>query len=141
MLTPLLLTDEELDALEETSVDETEPSKTYKIDFETGEIYAEWVDDADALKQSVIKAVRTFRDKYLIYSEDYGSEIDYLIGQNFPIEYLQLEVPRLIEEALMIDDRVEAVENFVVEQTGDQLYISFEVIAAVGESVAVEVSF
>lgn len=141
MLTPLIITNEELDAIAETVVsDETMPSKTYKIDFETGEIYAEFIDKLDAVKQAVIKTIKTTRDRYLIYSSDYGCEIQYLIGEFYSDEYLQIEVPRLIREALMIDDRINSVENFVVNRIGDELYVKFEVVTDFGDSIPIEVS-
>lgn len=139
MLTPLILIDEEFNILEDTSEDSLSPSKTYKFDIETGEIFAEFIDDGEALLQFIVKAIKTFRDKYLVYSEDYGSEIDYLLGQAYSDEYLELEVPRLIDEALLIDDRIESTENFVVSRLGDELDISFNVISTLGNYLVVEV--
>lgn len=140
MLTPLIFNSEELNNADNLiTTERTAPSKTYKIDFEKGEIYPVFIDGTEALKQAVIKAVKTMRDKYLIYSSDYGCEIYYLKGKSYSKEYLQIEVPRLIREALIIDDRIEAIENFIVNVIGDELHVSFEVTSIYGGSIPIEV--
>lgn len=140
MLTPLIFNNEELNnANNLITTEESAPSKTYKIDFEKGEIYPVFIDGTEAIKQAVKKAIKTIRDKYLIYSSDYGCEIYYLKGKSYSKEYLQIEVPRLIKEALMVDDRIEATENFIVDVIDDELHVSFEVVSIYGSSIPIEV--
>lgn len=140
MLTPLILTDEEL--LESTDVflPEILPTKTYKIDFETGEIYAELIDNEEAIKQFIVKAIKTIRDKYLIYTTNIGSEIHYLMGKTYSQEYLELEVPRLVNEALMVDDRINKAYQFKISRTDDELYINFKVETNTGDVIEMEVT-
>lgn len=132
---PLIVTDEEL-VNEEL---EAPTSRTYKFDFERGEILAQFVDNEDAIRQAAVKIVKTIRDKYLIYSSDYGSEMSDLIGQMFSLEYLQIEVPRLITEALVVDDRIEDCTNFEVAKEGDSIVVSFEIVTEIETSIVVEV--
>lgn len=140
MLIPIILTDTEIEKLEQESTDTIEPSKTFKFDFESGELFNEFVDNEEAIKQSAIKAIITNRDKYLIYSEDYGCEIFYLLGKAYSEEYLKIEVPRLIDEALMSDDRIESVDNFIITKVEDVLNITFDIITNISDTnITVEV--
>jgi hypothetical protein len=140
MLAPIILTDQEIEKLEQETETVVEPSKTYKFDFQTGQLTSTFIDDEDAIKQAAVKAIYTARSKYLVYSDDYGCEIFYLMGKAFSQEYLQLEVPRLIQEALMPDDRIETAENFVVSKKEDELHISFDLITVNSDdSMKVEV--
>ncbi|MFS1511095.1 DUF2634 domain-containing protein [Chengkuizengella sp. SCS-71B] len=109
-----------------TTLKKTESSKTYKLDFDTGEIKG-YIDGIEAVKQYVRKALSTPRFRYLIYTDQYGSELEDLIGQNVPHELVDAEVPRLIEEAISYDDRIRAVRNFSISRKGDALYATFEV--------------
>lgn len=122
---------------EETPVVET--SRTYKIDFNTGEILSEFIDDDESIKQSVIKAIYTYRDVFLIYSTDYGSELDELYGEQYSEEYLQLEIPTLIEDALMVDERIKSVKSFEIEVSGDVAYVNFTVETIYGSEFDVDV--
>jgi hypothetical protein len=141
MLVPFLIDEDELEQItQEDEEDKYAISKTYKIDFETGEILPEFINYGEAVRQAVIKAILTMRDRYIIYSSDYGCEIFYLLGKSYSEEYLQLEIPRLINEALMIDDRVAETKDFVVKKIGDELYISFNVVTDVGDTVEIEVT-
>jgi hypothetical protein len=137
---PLLISDEDIQALEETGGTIQYASKTYKFDFETGEIYAEFVDLEDAIRQGVIKAILTARDRYIIYSSDYGCEISYLMGKAYSLDYLQIEVPRLIQEALIPDERVSEAKDFTISKDGDILVITFTVITDLQSEVDVEVN-
>jgi hypothetical protein len=140
MLAPIILTDQEIEKLEQETETIVEPSKTYKFDFQTGQLTSTFIDDEDAIKQAAVKAIYTARSKYLVYSDDYGCEIFYLMGKAYSQEYLQLEVPRLIQEALMPDDRIETAENFTVSKSEDELHISFDLITVNSDdSIKVEV--
>jgi len=105
------------------------PSKTYAIDFVTGDIGGE-LDGIDAIKQYIVKAIKTARFRFSIYDTDYGSEIDDLIGQDVSIALLETEIPRVIEEAILYDDRVISVYDFELTREGDRLYVSFYVETA-----------
>jgi hypothetical protein len=140
MLGPIILTDDELAKLDEQSTTTDAPSKTYTFDFDTNELIEVFIDDMQAIKQAAMKAIYTNRDRYLIYSSDYGSEIFYLLGSGYSEDYLKLEIPRLVKEALMPDDRIVDAQNFVISKDGDTLNIQFDLITNISnDSITVEV--
>ena len=79
----------------------------------------------EALKIWVYKTLSTLRYVFPIYSTDYGTEIDVLIGKNLSLSILEKEFKRQIVEALTIDDRIKDVSNFSISQNKDSLNISF----------------
>ncbi|WP_128893604.1 DUF2634 domain-containing protein [Longirhabdus pacifica] len=120
-----------------TQQDQTEdsaiasPSKTYAFDFNTGEIKG-FVEDVEALKQYIRKALVTPRLRYLIYSDQYGSELESLIGSYDSQPLIYAEVPRLIKDALIYDDRIIDVYDFQVEARIDDLFATFTVESIYG---------
>lgn len=102
------------------------PSKTYALDFETGDV-GSIIDGPDAIRQFIRKAIATARFRFLIYDAQYGCELEDLIGQDVPLPLLQAEIPRVIREALVYDDRIADVGNFVIRREADALYVSFDV--------------
>lgn len=115
-----------------------QPLKTYALDIDNG-VLGGIVDGIDALKQFVVKAIKTARYRFAIYDDDYGSEIDDLIGGSATLELLQTEIPRVIEEALLFDDRITDVYDFEMTRDGDRLTVSFYVDFN-SESIPMEVT-
>lgn len=119
------------------SVSETrtfETSRTWRIDFENGRI-REVIDGEPALRQFIRKAIMTARYRFVIYDDQYGSEVDRLIGAYDATDALiRAELPRLIREALIYDDRIANVDNFTFEQRGDAIYVTFTVTTTSGFS-------
>jgi hypothetical protein len=141
MLRPLVYTNEEIAEIQNEQVKVKYPNKTYRIDLGTGEIFAEFIDLSEAIRQTVVKTVGTQRDKYIIYSSNYGSEITSLMGKGYSNDLLELEVPRLIRECLMIYDWFKDVNNFTINKINDQLNVAFNVVTNIGiDDVTVEVS-
>lgn len=140
-LTPItIIIDEEIteDVATSTSV-ETQPSKTFELDLLNGQIGG-YIDGEQAIQQFIRKAVFTARNRYLIYSDAYGSELSDLVSKNLPFSVLEIEIPRLIEDALVYDDRIASVGNFVLTQESDKLFVSFVVALVNGETVESEVT-
>lgn len=102
--------------------------KTYKIyeDKIQGSI-----DGIEALQQAIVKILSTEKYEYPIYSFDYGVEWKKLVGKN--LDYVKIEFKRLVKEALLNDDRIEDVKNFVFENEGDELVCFFDVVSIYGE--------
>lgn len=111
-------------AEEVADLSDEQPLKTYGLDFVNGEMGGT-VDGITAIKQFVEKAIKTARFRFAIYDDDYGSEIEDLIGSDASIELLETEVPRVIEEALLYDDRINDVYDFELTREGDRLNVSF----------------
>lgn len=70
-------------------------------------------DGIDAVKQAIFLILSTERYKYVIYSHNYGVELDTLYGK--PMTYVLPELRRRIREALAQDDRITDVDNFSFE--------------------------
>lgn len=117
----------------------TQPTKTYALDIDNGKLGG-IIDGEQAIRQFIRKAVITARFRFLIYDDQYGCELEDLIGQDVPFELLETEIPRVIREALIYDDRVQNVYNFTVLREGDRLYIVFTVALVNGALITEEVT-
>jgi len=106
-----------------------QPSLTWKLDGAKERI-AGRLDGIEAVKQAAYKILLTPRLNHLIYSSNYGSELEKLIGSN-PI-FVQSEITRMIREALTQDDRISSIENVQITAAGDGLLIEFTVISSYG---------
>jgi hypothetical protein len=111
-------------------------SKTYFLDFNTGVIHG-LVDGEIALKQAIRKAIITNMHRPLIYDGAYGSELETLIGSSHSVAYLRSEVPRMIKDALVYDDRIEDVADFNVSISGDVVYVEFLVVLTDGTKITI----
>lgn len=120
------VTDIELDNIEFTQ----EPTKTYALDIETGRIRGTTT-GTDAMKQAIYLMLNTERYKYLIHSWNYGIELEDLIGKSK--SYVFPEVKRFISEALLQDDRITLVDDFIFTESGNKLTVEFTVHTSVGD--------
>lgn len=114
-------------------------SKTYKLDFDSGKLGG-IINGKEAVRQFIHKTVTTARFRFPIYTDEYGCELENLIGLDIPIELLNSEIPRVIREALIYDERIKEVNNFDIRRDYDKLYVSFSVTTVEGvinEEVAV----
>ncbi|WP_304179747.1 DUF2634 domain-containing protein [Leptotrichia trevisanii] len=96
-----------------TSADITvkeQPTKTYKMELYKGNYILGFVDSQKAMEQAIYKIIRTERYKYIIYSWNYGIELEDLFGM--PVKYCVVELERRISEALLQDNRITAVHTF-----------------------------
>lgn len=116
----------DLDNLE--IVEEIDTTRTYKIIEDS---LSGYIDNLEALKQSIYKVLSTEKYTYPIYSFDYGIELESLIGKD--PNYVKIELKRRIEECLLEDERIEGVSDFEFTQDGDCLYCSFNVVSIYGE--------
>lgn len=105
----------------------TLPSRTYALDFETGLVVERIMDGTEAVRQFIRKAIQTARYRYLIYNSQYGCEIESLLGQDISQQLLKSEITRVITEALREDDRVAAVDQFLIVRENDKLFVTFMV--------------
>jgi phage baseplate assembly protein W len=119
--------------------DTSGPSKTYAFNFDTGEIGG-IVDEEKAIRQFVRKTITTPRFRFLIYDDQYGCELENLIGQDVTNEYLEHDIPRMITEALVYDDRISNVTDFVITRDSDKVYVSFTLVTSDGTLINEEVT-
>ncbi|MGX7196723.1 DUF2634 domain-containing protein [Enterococcus olivae] len=92
--------------MDEELIEET-PTKTYRV--ENGRVSG-FIDEQEAMKQAIQKALATRRFAHAIYSENYGSDLEDLVGES--LDLVKAELERIVSEALLIDDRVLLIENF-----------------------------
>lgn len=90
-----------------------------------------FVDGLEALKQSIYKRLSTEQFEHPIYSFNYGVAWKQLLGEEEP--YVRAEMKRMIEEALLQDDRVLEVDGFQFEFSGDTCKCSCNVTSIYGE--------
>lgn len=107
------------------------PTKTWRFNNRTGRIEDE-ITDEDALEQFVVKALRTARNRFMIYDHQYGNDIEDMIGTNVTQALAQAEIPRLVREALIYDDRVLDVKTRIERRVNDKLYVHVTVDSVYG---------
>jgi len=115
---------------------EEETSHTYKLDLDNSTI-AGYVDDLEAMKQAIYLILNIERYEYLIYSWNYGIELNDLYGQ--PISFVLPELKRRITEALLQDTRITGVENFSFETNKGKVHATFTVNTIYGDVEAEKV--
>ena len=93
--------------------------------FRTDSQIRGYADKLRAMEQAIYKIINTERYQYIIYSWNYGIELQDLFGQ--PIPYVYAELQRRIEEALLNDDRITKVYNFDFSHEGGDVMVEFDV--------------
>lgn len=122
LLLPAYIEDEaELAELEE----EIKQPKEYGVNFETGQLTGEIVEGKEAIKVWIWFALQTPRYRYYIYTWDYGSEFEDLIGQGYTEEYIEAEAQRMTEDCLLVNENIQSISEFAVNMENDTLTVSF----------------
>lgn len=117
---PETLNEENLIDIEEY---ESPPSLTYRLDFTNRRIIGK-VDDKEAVMQFIKKVLDTSKYAYEIYDWYYGNELLALVGMSY--DYIVVEAPRIIEEALLVDDRITYIDQWSFKKVAvDAIEISF----------------
>lgn len=107
--------------------------KEYAFDFNTGQLKLRGgqpylVEKNEALKIWIWKALHTSRFTYLAYSTNYGNEINTLVGRYLAKPLLYSELKRMIEEALLCNDKyLKSITEFEVTQKGSKVECVFAV--------------
>lgn len=86
------------------------------------------VEGNEAIAVWIWHAIKTYRYAFSVYSWDFGSEIDTLLGQNYTYELTKAEVTRYIQEALLINPYILEVTKIDVSFNGDVLTVYARVI-------------
>lgn len=103
----------------------TEPDVTFGINSDMTKVCSV-IDGLEAIKQAVYIMLNIERYQYIIYSFDFGVELQDLIGE--PIDYIEAELERRIADCLEQDDRITEVTDFEFEKAeNDKLSVSFSV--------------
>lgn len=119
---------EETEAQEEVYI-----PKEYGINFETGQLSGRVVEGLEAVKVWAWLALQTARQRYYIYSTDYGQEYEDLIGKSYSKEYADMELKRMTEECLLINPYITGIEDFEAVKSEDCVELSFKMITLLGD--------
>ena len=105
---------------------------TYNFDFKQGEfvMYGGGVVvlvGIDALRLWIDKTIRTQFGRYSIYNgKNYGANIeDLIIGKSYGFDFVESELKREIETALLRHEDILSVNKFSVMKKGTVLDVSF----------------
>ncbi len=114
--------------------------KTFDFDFEAGEFVMKngnpvVLSGIDALKLWIQKCIRTQLNRYSIYKgKQYGANIeDLVIGKSYGIDFVESELRREIETALLQNEDIQNMSSFSVKRAGSTLNISFTLITVYGK--------
>ena len=107
----------------------SQPSKTWLINRQTMRVQCQ-NDDLESVRQAVEIILSTKRFEWQIYSSNVGTELESLIGE--AASYIESEFPRMVEEALLVDDRVTEVNDFSFTVSGDTMTWTFTVVTVFG---------
>lgn len=119
--------------------------KTFKFDFSKREfvtnvnnqvLTAE--DESEILKETVSKILYDDRYKYLIYSDDYGNEINNILAQDLTEEVLISEIKRAYTEALAYHPKIESIEDMNVYVENNKIYAEFTVVGKYGAIIKIQ---
>lgn len=91
------------------------------------------VSGADAVKVWIWKSLMTVRFRHDVYTQDYGSEVESLIGQPFTAAVKHSEAVRYVREALMVNPYIRAVRQVDVSFSGNHLTVCCTVETIYGE--------
>ena len=113
----------------------SQPSKTWIIDRNTMQVSC--MDKGlEAVRQAVEIALNVERYKWTIYSTNFGSELNDLVGEDEA--YIIAEIPRLVEGALSPDNRVVSVDDYAYKKTDtNSVKVTFTVHTVFGDLVEV----
>ena len=90
-------------------------SNTYKLNYAKNNLKG-FVDNLEAVKQSIYLILNIERYEYLIYDWDYGFQISDLIGSE--INSILPEIQNRITDALIQDTRINSVDDFSFDIKG-----------------------
>lgn len=125
---------EDEDLLEEEDAGEVEPYREYEIDPETKRFTGRILEGTEAILTWIIFTLKSKRYEHEIYSWEYGEEFSEMIGNSYEPDLLQSEAKRMVEEALLVNEHITAINNFEAEQIKDKLHISFSVETDQGDT-------
>lgn len=96
-------------------IGQNEVTRTYKVDNYNKRIIGT-TDGQSAIEQAIMKNFDTERYTYVIYSKNYGIELEKYIGKDF--DYIQADLQRTLEDCLLADSRIYAISNLQFTQEG-----------------------
>lgn len=111
------------------------PNDTYILDFDNKIIRRISDDDEQTLQQAIMKILLTESDEYSIY-DDYGREFGDLLGEN--TAQVMETIGSRIEDAILKDDRFNAVEITDIKANRGNVIVSITVTTSDDEEIQME---
>jgi hypothetical protein len=106
------------------------PSRTWIIDRQTMQVG--YMDEGlESVRQAVEIALNVDRFRWQIYNANFGNELNDLIGDD--ADYIMSEFPRMVDDALSVDDRVIDTSDYTFSVDGDSITITFTVNTVFGQ--------
>lgn len=127
-----------IDVSESKSTSELPVLKDIAIDFKTGSPIIEnnafkIVEENEALKVWVYRALKIDRFSHLMYSWDFGNEVMTLVNQGYTPQLTKVEVKRFIEEALYVHPYIEDINITNIDFYNSALSVSMIITSIYGE--------
>lgn len=122
-----------LKVTEENLLTTSQLHKEYELDFATGQLTGRILEGVEALKVWIYKTLLTKRYKHIIYSWDYGQDLEEVIGRGYEKGLIKSEVERRIKDCLLIHPHIKECTNFNIKLQQDQLHVDFTVNTIYGE--------
>jgi hypothetical protein len=108
-----------------TQIGQNEVTRTYKVDSYNKRIIGT-TDGQPAIEQAILKNFDTERFAYIIYSKNYGIELEKYIGKDY--DFIRSDLQRAIEECLLVDARIYSINNLQFTQEGlDYMSITMDI--------------
>ena len=106
-------------------IGQNEVTRTYKVDNYNKRIIGT-TDGQPAIEQAIMKNFDTERYAYVIYSKNYGIELEKYIGKDY--DFIRSDLQRAIEECLLVDARIYSINNLQFTQEGlDYMSITMDI--------------
>ncbi|MCK9479978.1 MAG: DUF2634 domain-containing protein [Firmicutes bacterium] len=106
-------------------------SRSFLFDFSKGDFIIQdgKLIETDDITVWIEKILRTEKGRFKIYEgTDYGCHLeDLIIGSNYPISFVESELKREIEDALLQNPNIRAISNFALLRTKSGITVSLEV--------------
>ncbi|MEA5085108.1 MAG: DUF2634 domain-containing protein [Lachnospiraceae bacterium] len=91
------------------------------------------VSGAEAVKTWAWNALKTARKRYAIFTWDYGSDFEQLIGQGYSEDTKQMECKRYLRDCLMVNPYISDVTDIEISFEGTALSVSCNIESVYGD--------
>lgn len=109
-------------------------TKSYLFDFDTGDFIVRdgkliECDGIEAVKVWIEKILRTEKGRFKIYNgTEYGAKLeDLIIGNSYSVAFIESELKREIEDALLQNPQISSVSNIQITRGINSLTLKLEV--------------
>lgn len=118
----------------QTQTEISNGTKTYLFDFDKGDFVIRdgkliECDGVEAIKVWIEKILRTEKGRFKIYDNtEYGCHLeDLIIGNSYTMEFIEAELKREIEEALLQHPKIQSINSFVLSRNSNSITVEMEV--------------